>query len=402
MGWTALDFFLLAVAGATVFILLHPRLRTAPLWQATVTPLASIIGSGFLIIAPVLGFLVGDWAFAAMLALTAIAYLIGEVIRYNIRHEEPILHRGRGPRWVFTLERASDLALVLSYMVSVAFYLRLLASFVFQGLHMRNTLAENLLTTALLLFIGLTGKFRGLDRLEMLEEYSVSVKLGVIAALLAGLMVHDATHGLNLDLRPPRLDCTTIRTLAGLILVVQGFETSKYLGEKYSAAVRIRSMRNAQLISGGIYVGFVLLVTPLFVHLPAGHVDETDIIALTRYVAAVLPPLLILGAVMSQFSAGVADTVGAGELLAEATRHRVPSRTGFLIVTLASIALVWSANVFQIVTYASRAFALYYLLQTLVALGLAHRNGHGRARLLFLALSLALAFVVLFAIPVGG
>jgi len=402
MPWTPLDGLLLASAVVTVALLLQPRWRRAARWQATVTPLASIIGSGFLIIAPVLGFLVGDWAFAAMFALSAVAYLIGEVIRYNIRHQEPILQRGHGPRWVFTLEHASDLALVLAYMTSVAFYLRLLASFVFQGLHMRHPLAENLLTTALLLFIGGVGKWRGLDRLEMLEEYSVSVKLGVIAALLVGLLVHDARAGLDLALTPRQMDWTTIRTLAGLILVVQGFETSKYLGEKYDAAMRIRSMRDAQLISGGIYVGFVLLVTPLFVHLPAGHVDETDIIALTRYVAPVLPPLLILGAVMSQFSAGVADTVGAGELLAEATRRRVTSRTGFLVVTLASTALVWSANVFQIVTYASRAFALYYLLQTLIALGLAHRNGHSRARLLFLVLSLALAFVVLFAIPVGG
>ena len=402
MAWSGLDIALFVITGGTILALLQPRLHHSPLWQATVTPLASIIGSGFLIIAPVLGFLVGDWAFAAMLALSVTAYLIGAVIRYNIRHQEPLLRNGRGPRWVFLMERASDLPLVLSYTTSVAFYLRLLASFVFQGLHMRNPLAENLLTTALLLFIGITGKRRGLDHLEILENYSVSIKLSVIAALLAGLMAHDTTHGFALRLVQPNLDMTTIRTLAGLILVVQGFETSKYLGEKYTAAMRIRSMRYAQILSGIIYVAFVILVTPLFVDLPAGHVDEREIIALTQHVAAALPVLLVLGAVMSQFSAGVADTVGAGELLAEATRRKVSSHTGFLVVTLAAIGLVWSANVFEIVTYASRAFALYYLLQTLIALGIAHRNGHKAARALFFALSLLLTFVVLFAIPVEG
>ena len=399
---TGFDVTLLLIAVGTVAILWHPKVRGARLWQATVTPLASIIGSGFLIIAPVLGFLVGNWAFAAIAALSLFAYLIGAAIRYNIVHQEPLLQADSAPLWVRTLERFSDLALVLSYMVSVAFYLRLLAAFVFQGLHMRQPIAEQLLTTALLLFIGLTGKTRGLDRLEHLEEYAVALKLGVIAALIAGLLAYDAQHGLGLRLQAPRWGWHTWRVLAGLVLVVQGFETSKYLGEKYSATVRVRSMQLAQGISAGIYIVFVLLMTPLFAYLPAGHVDETDIIALSRHIAAALPLMLIVGAVMSQFSAGVADTVGAGELLAEASRQRLPSRTGFLVVTLVATGLVWTANIFEIITYASRAFALYYWLQALIATGLAWKRGQRTRSVGFALLSAALLFVVLLAIPVGG
>ena len=39
-----------------------------------------------------------------------------------------------------------------------------------------------------------------------------------------------------------------------------------------------------------------------------------------------------------------------------------------------AIALVWAADIFEIVSYASRAFALYYALQSAVATVLAFRR----------------------------
>ncbi len=42
-----LNFTLPAVAIVAAIILLRPAIRNAAFWQATVTPLASIIGSGF-------------------------------------------------------------------------------------------------------------------------------------------------------------------------------------------------------------------------------------------------------------------------------------------------------------------------------------------------------------------
>jgi hypothetical protein len=74
----------------------------------------------------------------------------------------------------------------------------------------------------------------------------------------------------------------------------------------------------------------------------------------------------------------------------------------YALVTLLAVALVWSANVFELVTYASRAFAFYYLLQTVAALVVASRIREGRWRLrllLFSAVAVILLLIVLFAVP---
>ena len=57
-------------------------------WRATVTPLASIIGSGFLICGPLLAREFGSAAIFAMGLLLVIAYAAGWVIRFNITHVE--------------------------------------------------------------------------------------------------------------------------------------------------------------------------------------------------------------------------------------------------------------------------------------------------------------------------
>ena len=59
----------------------HPKIRKSELWVATMTPLASIIGSGFLVVVPLLAFTVGRWAAPAMLALVLIAYGAGSAMR---------------------------------------------------------------------------------------------------------------------------------------------------------------------------------------------------------------------------------------------------------------------------------------------------------------------------------
>ncbi len=394
------DAALLLVFAAVVYALLGTRLRTRRFWQATLTPLASIIGSGFLVVAPLLYFIVGDAAVLAMAGIVLVAYAVGAAIRFNILQVEPLL-RGRAGR-LAEMESLSNLMLTLAYVVSVAFYTRLLASFVFQGLlQQRHPLAENALTTAILLFIGWNGFRRGLDRLERLEEYAVSIKLAVIAALLVGYGWHDAQQGLAGTgvLKPWTWE--TWRTLGGILLVVQGFETSKYLGDKYSAAERVRSMRWAQILSGLIYVGFVALATPLLPSLPQGHADETAIIALSRQVSVLLAYLLMAGALMSQFSAAVADTIGAGGLMAQETQGRVSTRLGYLAITLLAVALVWGANIFEIIAYASRAFAAYYLVQSLMAWWVARQQKRQGLALLFATDALLMAFIVLWGRAVG-
>ena len=59
--------------------------------EATSTPLASIFGSGFLIIVPILAGVVGAWSAVVMAGVCALAYAVGSVIRFNIKHAEPVL-----------------------------------------------------------------------------------------------------------------------------------------------------------------------------------------------------------------------------------------------------------------------------------------------------------------------
>ncbi len=384
-------FFLVSL----LFFLFSPFVKTR-LWTATVTPLASIIGSGFLVVAPLLHMIVGDLAPISMLFIVLLAYFIGEGIRFNIKYEELILDKNN--HLISQIETLSNLALSAAFIISVAFYLRFLSAFLFEGFFERNYFYENLFTTAVLLFIGIVGFFKGLSQLEWLEKYSVSIKLAVILALLLGLFLYD-TNNFHIEGKIKEITFDTLRYLAGILLIVQGFETSKYLGEKYSKEERIKSMKIAQIISGGIYVVFILLAQPLLYSLPE-KVDETAIITITREVSLILPYILILGAMMSQFSAAVADTIGSGELLYTETKGKISSNLGFLAVSIIGIILIWSSNIFEIITFASRAFAFYYFLQILIAFILALKKERKKIPL-FGILMVILGFIVIFGEPVG-
>ena len=388
---------LLLVFLTSLGVLLWYSHRGSNLWDATVTPLASIIGSGFLVVAPLLHLIGGSLAILYMLVILVLAYAVGHALRFNIEHEEELTQE-KYPTLV-GVERLSNLVLSFAYIVSVAFYLRLLASFLMAGLWQKNELLENAITTLVLAGIGISGYLGGLKRLEWLEKYSVSIKLAVIAALLLGIFLHDIKNPhLVWESKPVSFD--TFRYLGGILLIVQGFETSKYLRGAYSRKLRVRSMRLAQVISALIYIAFIALVLPILSGTEHG-VDETEIIEISRVVSHLLPYLLLLGAVMSQFSASVADTVGSGGLLQMETGGRLSARLGYVITAVLGIALVWSANVFEIISYASRAFAFYYLLQTLIAFGLAVRRSKPNAFLFFIVAAV-LTFVVLLGKPVEG
>jgi len=399
-----LNFILPAVAIVAAIILLRPAVRNATFWQATVTPLASIIGSGFLVVAPILYLVTGKDAPWAMLGIVVGAYGIGAIIRFNIVHAEPMLHDSETPRHLRLTERGSDLILAVAYVISVAFYIRLLASFALDGIGIDGETPARLLTTAILIFIGGTGWWKGLKGLIQLEEYSVTIKLAVIAALLVGLAGFDPEAMASVPNLPPDQSWwEQARALAGLLLVVQGFETSRYLGQAFDAETRVRSMRLAQIVSGIIYVGFIVLIMPLLFDVSELHLDETAIIHMVEKVALLLPPLLIIGAMMSQFSAAVADTAGAGGLIAEETK--LSAGSGYPVIVLIAIGLIWVSNIFEIIAYASQAFAAYYALQALVALQLTGQVDQPvrrwALRMAFVLAALVLVWVTIFAIPVG-
>ncbi|MCK9997509.1 MAG: hypothetical protein KAH56_14635, partial [Candidatus Krumholzibacteria bacterium] len=223
--------------------------------------------------------------------------------------------------------------------------------------------------TALLVTIGGIGIWRGLNELEKVEKFAVSLNLGVIGALLVGLLIYNGRLLLAGEWVLPQLSTHTgfqdLRVVLGLLIVVQGFETSRYLGDQHPAEQRISTMRNAQIISAVIYVVFIGLATVLF-HDDLGA-DVTAIIEMMKPVAPILPLLLGIAAVGSQFSAAVADNSGAGGLIKDLSRNRLSIGTGYLMVLLVTVALTWETDVNQIIAYASRAFALFYSLQGAVA-----------------------------------
>lgn len=166
----------MVLAGAALLlacVFFQPRLIAAPGWRATVTPLASIIGSGFLVAGPILAHAVGPLAWLAMLALCGLSYWFGAAIRYNIRYVEPSL-LAQPPRYQVGLERLSELALALAYFVSVAYYLNLFAAFGMRLGDVADPVWTRVLATVVIAGIGLLGALRGLAGLERLEVMVVA------------------------------------------------------------------------------------------------------------------------------------------------------------------------------------------------------------------------------------
>lgn len=360
---------IIVIVGVTsaAYLALSKRLSQSANWKATVTPLASIMGSGFLVSAPLLAGVVGNLAATCMAVLLALAYAIGSAIRFNIQHFEPIEHSRHGSAQ--SIAFLSRIVLAGAYFISVSFYLQLLAAFVLNAVGINNQLAAHGIATGLLVTIGSIGMWRGLGMLETVEKYAVAMNLGMIGALLVGLTAHNlrllAGGDWALAEISSSIDFHDFRILLGLLIVVQGFETSRYLGDAHPAEQRVATMRTAQLVSTVIYLLFLGLATVLF-HDGVGA-DVTAIIEMTKPVAVVLPVLLSVAAIGSQFSAAVADNEGAGGLISEITHGKVSVRHSYLLILLVTIALTWGTNVNQIITYASRAFALYYMLQCMVA-----------------------------------
>jgi hypothetical protein len=392
----------LALGSALAF---SKRLAASSSWKATVTPLASIMGSGFLVCVPLLAGIVGNLAVVCMGLLLVLAYMVGGVIRFNIRHFEPIEDKGHGPAQVIAF--LSRMVLAGAYFISVTYYLELLAAFVLKTVGVQSQMAANGITTLLLLVIAAIGMWRGLKQLEVVEKYAVALNLGMIGALLVSLVVYNVQKMLGGTWALPSIssviDFHDFRVLLGLLIVVQGFETSRYLGDEHPAEQRIKTMRAAQLISMAIYVTFIALATVLF-HDGLGA-DVTAIITMVKPVAIVLPILIAVTAIASQFSAAVADNEGAGGLIEDITHRKVPIRYAYLLILLVTVALTWSANVNEIISYASRAFALYYALQCVVASCVAwqtkdlHRRSLSLALYAFLAAVCFLVFVL--GIPSG-
>lgn len=378
---------------------IHHRGNPRALVRATCTPLASIFGSGFLVMVPILAGAVGTYAVLAMALVCGLAYCVGAVIRFNIRFAEPVLEKDPTES-TLTFERSSDLALVLAYVISVALYLHILSAFVLGSLHLDTPFNEDLLTTIVIVFIVVIGITRGLNGLAAMEGLALAVTLLIIVLLIGGFALYDlhawqSPAGLQFFKANPHSLWEILTIVAGTLIVVQGFETTRYLGDSFDAGTRIRASRLSQLISSGVYLIFIGVALPL-VHTLNGNYGDNSLIHLAAAASALLVVPLVIAAAMSQFSAAVADTLAATGNLEEVTHHQLKPRFATVLVGGGAIGLTWTADTLQIVALASRAFAFYYLLQCLVAISVSRSV---RQRCFFGFIAAALGFITVFAVP---
>lgn len=400
------DLVVVAVTLAVTALLFSKPVEKSGWWAATAVPLASIIGSGFLVIAPILQMSTGNLAAVAMLFLVTLAYMIGAAIRFNIRYVEPKLAAGTLHPSAYTMEKLSQWALAFAYIVSVTYYLTLFGDFLLRGADMVDPVLSKSVTTAVILFIAFYGQHRGFGFLGRFE----AVKLGIIAGLLAGLVLGNAEAFLagswTLPPQSVKPGLHELQMVLGMLIVVQGFETSRYLSERFPPQLRIKTMRYAQWISGGIYIVYIALMLYYFQYPLPSQGQDTAIISLSKHIAAILPVMLIALALIAQFDAAVADAQGGSGLLSELSKKRISTSAGYIVIAAGGLVIVWSSNVFEVITYASKAFALYYALQSMVAAltALKHKDiPHRMAKFTGFGFVATLAIsVVLFGIPAGG
>jgi hypothetical protein len=389
----------IAATTAVLLGLVHPRVITSVTWRATVTPLASIIGSGFLVLAPILMSSFGAWGFLVMLFLCTFAYLIGHAIRFNIdcyriAREENLAV----PAVVVRLETVASYALTLAYVISINYYLNLFGAFSVSLTSVNDRVHARIVATAAIAFVALLGWIRGFAGLERIEELTVGLKLAIIAGLLLGMLafyLELPQGGQILDsLATHRLNWGSLTVALGLLITVQGFETSRYLGDEYDASTRIRTMRISQGVSSVIYLLYIGLTILCFSDHQVSH-SETAIVAMTGLVAPALPTMLVAGALAAQLSAAIADTAGCGGLAEELTRHRINAKATYVLVGLFGVGLTWMADIYSIIALASRAFAVYYAIQcAIAAIFAAQSKTRSRLRIVCYILLAALAILV--------
>ncbi len=336
-----------------------------------------------------------------MIVICGFAYFIGWVIRFNIGHSEPLLDSQKASKSTLYFERVSDIALVPAYIISVCLYIRILSAFLMNGLGLATRMNEGYLTTGIILLISIIGFIKGLKDLQRLEIWAIWATMGVIAIMILGFGLHDISvasgSGITLPVYPGHSILRMLAILGGTLICVQGFETSRYLGEEYSREIRIKSCRLSQIISTAVYIVFIVVAIPLM-HYLTGPVSDDSLIILAGKASMLLPVPLIAAAVLSQFSAAVADTLGGEGNMVESTRGRISHKAAYLIIGGGSIILTWSASTFQIVAMASRAFAFYYMIQCLVAITVSRSFGK-KVGMAFLATILLV--ITLFAVPVA-
>lgn len=348
------------------------------------TPLASILGSGLLIIAPVLERTLGALSVFGAAAICAVAWVIGTVIRHNVIVVEQRQATGTLDPATTRVATLADGVIVIAYVISVALYLRIMAEYLVGFVEPAgSTMWEKVIACIAVGVIALIGIVRGFSGLDTVDRVALAAVLLLTTVLGGVLLFHDiravAGAGITLPPIPTTSPLTAALVLGGVVITVQGFETVRYLGAEFDGPTRVWASRLAQLVAASIYLGIVAVATPMMGLGTAAGPDST-LLGITGRVAPWLALPLVLSAVLSQFSAAIADTAAADGNLRGLSRWMSGTRP-FLLCGAAAIALAATVPTLAIVAIASRAFAAYYALQAVIAArtstGVLHTTGFG-------------------------
>ncbi len=390
---------LLTLAGLA-WVLYRPKIQESGTYKATVVPLAEIMDVGFIVFSPVIILSFGYDATWAMLGLCLLAILTGFAISYNISNYEPLIGK---PDPLHRWNSIALWALLAASVVNVGYYAQLLMTLVW--LPLGDLYSPGLVTAtaaALLGILAIYGFAKGLMALNDLGNKSTAFNLSAIVAVLVAFAAYNLQRLVGGDFDLPHFNAPdndeAFRKLLGLFVLVQGFESSRYIGAYFSAERRVKTMRSAQYISSAVYVLFVAFSLILFARV-TGPNNVTAIFEVSKQVSAFLPFLIMAAALGSQLSAIVNDTETRTEMLARQLGDRLPRQWTFPLFLVPAILVVLLAPLSSAVALASRVFAAYYLSQALIAGRLAWRAERWGWVALFTGVGLAMGAVAIFGIP---
>jgi hypothetical protein len=381
-------------------VLYRPKVQRSTAYRATVVPLAEIMDVGFIVFSPIIILLFGYEAPWAMLGLCLLAILTGFAISFNVKHYEPLVGT---PDPLHRWNSIALWALLAASVVNVAYYAQLLMTLIF--LPLGDLYSPGVVTAtaaALLAVLTIYGFAKGLMALNDLGNKSTAFNLSAIVAVLVAYATFNVQQLVGGDFDWPHLDppadAEAFRKLFGLFVLVQGFESSRYIGAYFSADTRVKTMRAAQYISSAVYVLFVAFSLILFARVKP-PTDVTAIFEVSKQVSPFLPFLIMAAALGSQLSAIVNDTETRTEMLAGLVGDRLPRQWTFPMFLVPAIVVVVLTDVTEVVAIASRVFAAYYLLQALIAGRLAWRSGRWSWVVFFAGIASAMAVIAVFGIP---
>ncbi|MFC7096148.1 hypothetical protein [Halobaculum marinum] len=364
-------------------VLYSARVQRSEQYQALVVPLANIMDIGFVAMTPIIVLITGLDSPLTMLGLSAVGFAMGGVMRYNIRMFEPVADEKGVLQRVATISQAS---LIVASLVNVAYYLQLMAAVVVllvvlpfgvDAIAQVNVSATVVIAVCSLVALGLIGYYFGLEKLNALGERTTAFNLAAIAAIIVGFLAYNVDVALagnwSLPAYNPPLTSQSARQVIGFFAIVQGFEASRYLGEHYSAAVRSKTMRAAQIIAAVAFVLFPASALLLFAEVRP-ELEPIAVVQIAQVASPVLPWLILLLAVGSQASASVNAISSRSDVLIELTNSEIPRRFTYPMLALGAVAVVLVTDVLAAVAVASRVFAVFFALQCVIAVIVASRS----------------------------